>query len=58
MGVDILQTAYNDYIKHLFTIFVGEVTAGQDIENAAIRFKTGVEIAAKVLDKAKKMMVT
>ena|GEM_PF-3526346 len=56
--MDILQTAYNDYIKHLFTIFVGEVTAGQDIENAAIRFKTGVEIAAKVLDKAKKMMVT
>ncbi|WP_371374897.1 hypothetical protein [Sporomusa aerivorans] len=54
--MDILQTAYNDYLKHLFSIFVGEVVTGQDIEDAAMRFKTGVETATKVLNKAKEII--
>lgn len=53
--MDVLQTAYNNYVHQLFTVFVGEVTAGQDIENAALRFKTGVETAANVLKKAKEI---
>jgi hypothetical protein len=51
-----LQDAYDDYIEKLFGVFVNEVVAGQNIDEAAIRFKAGLEIADKVFAKAKEIM--
>lgn len=51
-----LQDAYDDYIKRLFGVFVNEVVAGQNIDEAAIRFKAGLEIADEVFTKAKEIM--
>lgn len=56
--MDGLQDAYDDYIENLFHVFVNEIISGQDIEEAATRFKAGVEITNKAFVKAKEIMAS
>lgn len=54
--MEALESAYEDYIERLFSIFVHEIASGQNIDDAAANFKAGVIIANQALAKAKEII--
>jgi hypothetical protein len=52
---DILNDAYQANVRHLFDNFYGEVASGQQIDEAAEKFRAGILVLDKVLEKAKEV---